>query len=84
LIAGCGKEERQNRTPRLGGKTLSETVANSRPGLLTIAGVVKVEQGVRGTDSCIKVFVTNKTAVLTAQIPLMIDSWPVDIVEMPK
>jgi len=82
---GCGNNEpQQNRSTHLGGKTLSETVANSRPGLLTIAGVVKVEEGMRGTDSCIRVLVTSKTAILTAQIPLMIETWPVDIVEMPK
>ena len=82
---GCGKtEEPQHRAGHLGGRTLAETIADNRPHLLSIPGVLNVEAGDCGVDSCIKVFVAKKTSILTAQIPLMLETWQVDVVEAAK
>lgn len=85
FILGCGQSDRkQNSTEHLGGRTLAETIADNRPHLLSIPGVLKVEEGDCGIDSCIKVFVAKKTAILTAQIPHMLETWQVDVVEAAK
>ncbi len=82
FLTGCIKSEpAKNRTEHLGGKTLAETIAENTPHLLTIPGVVKVAPGDCGIDSCIKVYVARKTEILAAQIPMMLETWQVDVVE---
>src|ERR1041385_181746 len=78
-----GKEapDRPSRTGRMSGKTLAETIADNRTPLLSLPGVLKVEAGDCETDSCIKVFVDKKTEILASQIPLMLETWRVEIVE---
>jgi hypothetical protein len=84
VLAGCAKRERgPNRVERLSGKTLTETIQENRGRLLSIPGVIDVQAGDCGTDSCIKVFVEKKTEMLTSELPLMLETWRVDIVERP-
>lgn len=81
-LAGCAKSEPQkNRTAHLGGNTLAETIADNRARLLAIQGVLKVEAADCGIDSCIKVTVDHKTAILNAQIPMMLETYQVNVVE---
>lgn len=75
---------RTNRTEHISGKTLAETIAGNQMHLLSLPGVIKVEAGDCETDSCIKVFVEQKTAMLASQIPLMLETWRVDVVERGK
>jgi hypothetical protein len=85
FLAGCAKPDRPaNRTEHLGGKTLSETISENAPHLLSIEGVVKIVPGDCGIDSCIKVVVDKKTEILVSQIPMMLETWQVDVVETAK
>ena len=82
LLQGCKPTARQpNRTERISGKSLSETIADHREHLLSIPGVVRVEPGTCGADSCVKVYVEKKTAMIVTQIPLMLETWQVDVIE---
>jgi len=82
MFSGCAKGEKQpNRTGSIMGKSLSETIADHQQHLLSLAGVHRVEPGMCGRDSCIKVYVEKKTPMLEAQIPLMLETWQVDVVE---
>jgi len=78
---GKKASNRPNRTERISGKTLAETIADNLMHLLSLPGVLKVEAGDCETDSCIKVFVDKKTEILASQIPLMLETWRVDVVE---
>jgi len=79
---GCKQPEKApNRTERIGGKSLSETIEDNRHRLLSIPGVVEIEAGMCGVDSCIKVLVEKKTAMIETQIPLMLETWPVEVTE---
>ncbi len=83
-LAGCAKPAKTpDRAERVSGKTLTETIQENRQHLLSIPGVVSVEAGDCGTDSCIKVIVEKKTAMLTSELPLMLETWQVDVVEKP-
>ena len=82
FVTGCAKPDHPaNRTEHPGGKTLSETIAENTPRLLSIEGVVRVAPGDCGMDSCIKVFVDKKTEILVSQIPMMLETWQIDVVE---
>ena len=64
--------------------TLSETISENRTRLLSIPGVLKVEGADCGIDSCIRVTVDHKTAILNAQIPMMLETYQVNVVEASK
>ena len=84
-LVSCTKVEekpvRPNRTESMMGKTLTETIAEHRQHLLSLPGVLKVEAGDCDRDSCIRVYVAKKTSTLINQIPPMIETWQVEIVE---
>ena len=82
ILIGCTKPEKSsNRVEHLSGKTIGETILENRQHLLSIPGVLKVEPGICGADSCIKIFVEKKTAMLVSELPLMLETWQVDVVE---
>ncbi len=82
LIQGCKPSSRQsNRTESIMGKSLAETIEDHRTHLLSIPGVLRVEPGTCGSDSCVKVYVEKKTPIIEAQIPLMLETWQVDVIE---
>ena len=84
-LVSCAKVEekpfRPNRTESIMGKTLTETIAEHRNHLLSLPGVLKVEAGNCDKDSCIRVYVAKKSSTLINQIPAMIETWRVDVVE---
>ena len=81
FLSGCAKPEKTpDRVERLSGKTVAEAIQESRQRLLSIPGVIEVMPGICGADSCIKVVVEEKTEILTSQIPLMLETWRVDVV----
>ena len=82
LIGGCSQPDKApNRTARISGKSLTETIQENRQHLLSISGVIKVEAGDCGVDSCIKIVVQKKTELLVNQLPPMLETWRVDVVE---
>ena len=82
VIGGCAKPENApNRAGRITGKTLSETIQENRDRLLQISGVLNVQAGDCGVDSCIKITVQKKTEMLVNEIPPMLETWRVDVVE---
>jgi hypothetical protein len=84
-LSGCAKrEQQQQRTVHIGGKSLAETIAENRARLLAIPGVLNVEGADCGIDSCIKVTVEHKTAIINAQIPMMVETYQVTVVEPAK
>ncbi len=81
---GCGggePEKKPNRVEHLSGKTLTETIQENRQRLLSIPGVIRVEAGDCSIDSCIKVYVQKKTEMVMTQLPAMLETWRVEIVE---
>jgi hypothetical protein len=84
-MLGCGeskqKTEQPNRAARITGKSISETIAENRQRILSIPGVVKIEPGSCILDSCIKVYVVKKNNMMVMQIPSMLGTWRVDIVQ---
>src|SRR5260370_16769 len=84
-LTGCTKSEQpKQRTAHLGGKSLAETIADNRAHLLSIPGVLKVEGADCGLDSCVKVTVEHTTAIVNAQIPMMLETYQVNVVEAVK
>ena len=82
FLFGCAKPEKTpDRAGHISGKTVAETIQESRQRLLSIPGVIEVKPGICDADSCIKVVVEKKTEILISQIPLMLETWRVDIVE---
>ncbi len=83
-FVGCGGEQQKkpDRVEHIAGKTIAETITENRQRLLSTPGVVKVEPGDCGVDSCIKVYVEKKTDILLTQLPMMLETWRVDVVEI--
>ena len=82
LLFGCAKPEKTpDRAGHISGKTVAETIQESRQRLLSIPGVIEIMPGLCDVDSCIKVVVEKKTEILISQIPLMLETWRVDVVE---
>lgn len=82
VMIGCSQPDKApNRTERLSGKSLTETIQENRQHLLSISGVIKVEAGDCGVDSCIKIVVQKKTEMLVNELPVMLETWRVDVVE---
>ena len=81
LLFGCqGNPNPQN---RITSKSIEEVLEENRPHLMTIQGVVGTSIGECGGNPCIKVLVEKKTPVLQQQIPSMLETWQVEIVEQP-
>jgi hypothetical protein len=66
---------------RLTGKTIEEVLKENTPHLMSIPGVVGTAIGECNNNPCIKVLVDKKTAILQQQIPSMLETWQVEIVE---
>ena len=82
VIGGCAQPDNApNRAGRPSGKTLTETIQENRDHLLSISGVLNVQAGDCGLDSCIKIVVRKKTEMLVNQLPPMLETWRVDVVE---
>ncbi len=82
VIGGCSQPEKTpNRAARLSGKSLTETIQENRERLLSISGVINVQADDCGVDSCIKIIVRKKTEMLVNQLPPMLETWRVDLVE---
>lgn len=81
LVSGCGGQNRSHRVDSITGKTASETVRENRRHLLSIPGVKDVFAGDCGSDSCITVVVEKKTPVLNDEIPAMLETFRVQVVE---
>ena len=82
MLTGCAQPENApNRTANQTGKTLAETIQENRQRLLAISGVLSVEAGDCVPDSCIKVTVAKKNEMIANQIPPMLETWRVDVVE---
>ncbi len=67
--------------PRLTGKTVEEVLAENTPHLMSIEGVVGTSIGECNGNPCIKVLVEKKTLILQQEIPSMLETWQVEIVE---
>ena len=67
--------------PRLTGKPIDEVLKENTPHLMTITGVVGTAIGECNHTPCIKVLVEKKTPIIMQQIPSMLETWQVEIVE---
>lgn len=82
VIGGCAQPDNApNRASHPSGKSLTETIQENRQRLLSIPGVIKIAAGDCGVDSCIKIVVQKKTEILVNQLPPMLETWRVDVVE---
>jgi hypothetical protein len=83
LLSGCGvdRQGHPNRSEHLTGKTLTETLEENRAHLLSLPGVLKVEPADCGVDSCIKVTVSNKDVITMNQLPQMLETFQVQVVQ---
>jgi len=82
MLASCAKPENApDRANRMSGKSLGETIEENRARLLSMPGVISVQAGDCGQDSCIKVTVQKKTEILMNQLPPMLETWRVDVAE---
>ena len=66
---------------RITSKSIDEVLQENRPHLMTIQGVVGTSIGDCNGNPCIKVLVDKKTPIIQQQIPSMLETWQVEIVE---
>jgi len=79
LLGGCqGNPQPEH---RITSKSIDEVLQENRPHLMTIQGVVGTSIGDCNGNPCIKVLVEKKTPILQQQIPSMLETWQVEIVE---
>ncbi len=84
VISGCAQKEEPRPEKRLDGLSIEQTVEQHRAHLLAISGVTAVEIGKCNDMPCIQVKVEKKTPLLENQIPRMLETWHVEIVEVVK
>lgn len=84
LLSGCAQKEEPKREKRLDGLSIEETLEQHRSHLLAISGVTAVEIGKCNDSPCIQVKVEKKTPILENQVPRMLETWSVEIVETAK
>jgi hypothetical protein len=83
-ISGCAPKEEPQPEKRLDGLSIEQTVEQHRAHLLEISGVTAIEVGKCNDMPCIQVKVEKKTPLLENQIPRMLETWHVEIVEVVK
>jgi hypothetical protein len=81
IAAGCKPQAQPQPQPRLTGKPIDEVLKENTPHLMSIAGVVGTAIGDCSGNPCIKVLVAKKTDILRQQIPSMLETWQVEIIE---
>lgn len=78
-LIGC--QPKPQPQPRLTGKPIDEVLKEYAPHLMTIQGVVGTSIGECNGNPCIKVHVVKNTIILQQQIPSMLETWQVEIME---
>ena len=81
LLTLLGCQGAPQPSPRLTGKPIEEVLKENTPHLMSISGVVGTAIGECNGNPCIKVLVEKKTLILQQQIPSMLETWQVEIVE---
>ena len=81
IVYMLGCQGNPNPEKRLTGKAIEDVLKENTPHLMTIQGVVGTAIGECGGNPCIKVLVEKKTPIIQQQIPSMLETWQVEIVE---
>ena len=85
VLTGCAQPEKApNRADKITGKTLTETIQENQQHLLSVSGVIRIEAADCGIDSCIRIVVDKKTEMLVNQLPAMLETYRVDVVEQAR
>ena len=81
LLFMFGCQGNPNPPNRITSKSIEEVLEENKPHLMTIQGVVSTSIGECNGNPCIKILVEKKTPILQQQIPSMLETWQVEIVE---